>query len=139
MKTKSKSAIENYQCSGCVSGSDISCFKKCKTGGIGCGNHMSGTMISSIGKVFLGLTKGFDRLGYDEKLIPHIYESFNKCDWSYCKFNIPVWKYLNENGHTLVRGLMPRLNQTFIHIYLEDCRDKIDCLEITQQDCDDMD
>lgn len=139
MEEKIKNSIQNYQCSGCIKGSDISCFNKNKDGGIGCGEHYSGTIISNIGKIFLGLPKGFNRLGRNESLKPNIYETFESSEWKYDMWNIPTWKYLNENGHTIVRGMMPRRNDSFIHIFLEDCRDKINCLEITQADVDSMD
>lgn len=138
MKEEIKNAIEEYQCSGCIAGSDISCFTENEYG-IGCGDHFAGTLILGVGKIFLGMPKGFNRLGVHEKLIPNIYETFESFDWTYDMWNIPVWKYVNKEGHTFIRGLIPRRNETFIHIFLEDCRDKIDCLEITQEDVDFMD
>jgi len=84
------------------------------------------------------MPKGFDRCGVDEKLIIHIFEKFDD-GWGYNKFNIPVWKYKDDIGSTLVRGLSPRINAPFLHIFLEDCRDKIDCLEITDEDIAEMD
>ena len=61
-----KSAVETYQCSGCVSGSSIKCFNSCpdfKTN-YACDSHVAGTIIMPhIGTVFLGLPKGFNRLG----------------------------------------------------------------------------
>lgn len=144
MDKKVSSAVERYQCSGCISGSDTSCFKlNPATGGIGCGKHLAGTAISGVGKVFLGLPKGFNRLGHLEKMKPIIFNNFTEfteSDWgSYEKFNIPVWKHLDEYGNTLVRGLMPRRNEPFLHIFLENCLDKIDCLEISKEDIDQMD
>lgn len=140
MKDIIKNAIEEYQCPGCVVGGDISCFKSNPDGGVGCGNHMSGTIISNIGNIFLGMPKGFNRLGLNEKMKPQIFESFDINDWGeYDKWNVPVWKFLNKDGHTLVRGFIPRRNDSFIHIFLEDCRDKINCLELTQEDVDKMD
>jgi len=138
METIIKNAIEEYQCSGCMTGCDITCFKPNSIGGIGCGNHYAGTMISFIGKIFLGMPIGFNRLGKNESLKPMIYKSFDECDW-YDKFNIPVWKYLSKDGHTFVRGFIPRRNDSFIHIFLENCIDKINCLELTQEDIDAMD
>jgi hypothetical protein len=132
-------AIKQYQCSGCVCGHDTTCFEKNAIGGIGCGKHFSGTMILGIGKVFLGLPTGFNRLGVDDKLIPNVYNTFEESEWKYDMWNIPTWKYLNENGHTIVRGHVPRRNQTFIHIFLENCIDKIQCLEITERDIEFMD
>ncbi len=141
METKFKLAVEEYQCSGCVSGSDISCFKRNDTGGIGCGKHHAGTMSMGIGNIFLGMPKGFNRLGEYRMLKPNIYESFDSedYDWDYNMWNIPVWKYLSKEGHTFVRGVMPRRNEPLIHIFLENCIDRIDCLEITQEDIDEMD
>jgi len=139
MEQKIKNAVEEYQCSGCISGSDISCFKKNETGGIGCGEHFSGTRILGIGKILLGMPKGFNRLGKEEDLKPNIYATYEDCDWQFNIWNVPVWKHLDKNGNTLVRGVMPRRNQTFIHIFLENCIDKINCLEITQEQIDAMD
>lgn len=150
MKDNVKEAIERYQCPGCVSGSNISCgaFKKDDINeGVGCGGHTVGTMVFGIGSFFLGMPKGFDRLGHPHEdsradLSVVIFET-REDGWQeptgYKKWNIPVWKYLNEQGHTFVRGLSPRTNRPFLHVYLEDCMDKIDCLEITQEDVDGMD
>lgn len=139
MNSKVKDAIEKYQCSGCISGCDISCFKTCDTGN-GCGAHYAGTYISNIGKILLGMPKGFNRLGEIADLKPYIFENFKDSDYGeYDKWNIPVWKYLSKDGHTFVRGMTPRLNKPFIHIYLEDCMSEINCLEITQEDIDYMD
>ena len=60
-------------------------------------------------------------------------------DSKYNKWNIPTWKHLNEDGHTLVRGISPRTNLPFIDIFLEDCVSKIDCLEISQEEINAMD
>ena len=130
MEDNIKKAIENYQCPGCVVGCDISCFKP-HNGGIGCGKHLAGTMIYPIaGKIFLGLPKGFNRLGSFDSMIPRIYE---KCSTDqYDPLNIPAWKYFDaEQGCTIVRGMSPRINKPFLDIFLEDCRDQIKCHEIT--------
>lgn len=144
MDKKVAIAVERYQCSGCISGYGTSCFQPNETaGGVGCGKHTSGTIISSIGNIFLGLPKGFNRLGHLDSMKPIVFKDFKdfaESDWrSYSKFNIPVWKHLDEFGNTLVRGLMPRRNEPFLHIFLENCLDKIDCLEITKTDINDMD
>jgi len=85
------------------------------------------------------MPKGFNRLGQIAELKPFIFDTFENSKWKYDMWNIPVWKYLNKDGHTMVRGLMPRRNEPFVHIYLENCIDKINCLEITQSDVDSMD
>lgn len=65
MKQNIKEAIEKYQCHGCVSGCDISCFEE---DGINesasCGRHTAGTLVMGIGKIFLGMPTGFNRLGH---------------------------------------------------------------------------
>jgi hypothetical protein len=139
METKVKKAIEEYQCSGCIAGHNTDCFEPCETGQ-GCGKHYAGTGVTGgIGKVFLGMPRGFNRLGEHVEMKPYLFESFLK-DWGeYNKFNIPVWKYLDKHGNTIVRGLQPRLNTPFIHVHLGDHRDEINCLEITENDLKDMD
>lgn len=137
MKKEIKDAIENYQCPGCVSGSDISCFEKRDEEGEGCDKHVAGTSLSGYGAFFLGMPTGFCRTRNMENFKPRIFEVFDED--MYNKFNIPTWKHLNKNGHTLVRGLRPRINEPFLHIFLENCIDKIECLEITEDDIKGMD
>ena len=137
-----KQAIENYQCSGCIVGGDTSCYERNHIpgpGSVGCGKHQAGTTIGFIGTIFLGMPRGFNRLGEYTSLRPVIFKSFETAQWDYNQWNIPVWKYLSKDGHTFVRGLTPRLNEPFIHVYLEDCMDRIECLEITQDFMDYMD
>jgi hypothetical protein len=136
MENKIKEAIEEYQCSGCVCGSGIECYEK--GGGEECKKHVIGTLISGIGKIFLGMPKGFDRLGVFHTQKICIFSTFSN-GWGYNKFNIPVWKYLDQKGNVLVRGLSPRTNTPFLHIFLCDCLKEIDCLEITNKDIDEMD
>ena len=109
-------AVKEYQCPGCING-DI-CFAL-EQSGIGCGKHLSGTTASDIGRIFLGLPKGFNRTDMhgDTKVI--IFESAKQQDkqWKYNKLNVPVW-YYKKGKVTFVRGLQPRLNMPFIHIIL---------------------
>lgn len=141
MEKKLKNAIEEYQCSGCIVGGDISCFKKntIVPESVGCGNHSPGTMISGIGTIFLGMPKGFNRLGQQENMKIFMFDDFDSSEVGYNMWNVPTWKHLNELGHTLVRGLRPRKNEAFLHIFLENCMDKINCLEITEEQISKMD
>jgi len=134
---KSEDAVQEYQCSGCVNGSYPDCYK---TGGnLACDSHCAGTMASGgIGRFFLGLPKGFCRLGFCDKTKISIFEHI-KDGWGYDKFNVPVWKYLDKHGNTIVRGMCPRINAPWIHIYLGDFLKDINCLEITQEDIESMD
>ena len=143
MEEKVKKAIEEYQCAGCMKGCDTSCHKPDETEGIGCGAHHAATIMLGAGKLFLGLPKGFNRLGWLGALSgndfrPKIFEKFTKED-KYDAFNVAVWKHLDEHGHTIVRGLRPRKNEPFLHIYLENCMDKIKCHEITKEETEKMD
>jgi len=139
MDEEIKEAIEEYQCSGCTSGSDTSCHTSA-FGGVGCGRHSAGTIMHGVGKLFLGMPIGFNRLGVHERLQPVMYKEYSDHSKSgYNMWNIPNWKHLNEDGHTIVRGLMPRRNEPFLHIFLEDCIDKINCLEISAEDIEGMD
>lgn len=138
METKIKEIIEEYQCTGCLKGSGISCFASNPQGGIGCGSHKAGTYMSSVGAFFLGMPKGFNRTNNQDGLKPIIFQNFAD-GWGYTKYNVPVWKYLSEDGHTFVRGISPRINSPFVHVFLENCIAQIDCIEITEQDIKYMD
>lgn len=130
MDDKLQIAVENYQCAGCVNGSFPECYKK-HAWGSGCDNHAAGTYLSGIGKIFLGLPKGFNRLGPNAQTRVVIYEKFE--DDLYDQWNIPTWKFLDEHGNTLVRVLSPRTNFSAVHVILEDCMDKIKCQKVTKQ------
>lgn len=136
-KIVSKSVCE-YQCSGCIKGPSLTCYEESSIGGVGCESHVPGTRIPSIGLIFLGMPKGFNRLGPATGTKIRIFEKFSD-EREYDIWNVPVWKYRNEEGHVLVRGLRPRLNEPFIDIYLEDCLDKIKCVEITEKEINFMD
>lgn len=139
---KGQKAVENYQCTGCLKGSSTKdgCYKK--SGDSSCLSHIPGTMILGLGKILLGYPKGFNRMGPVEKMNTQIFQDekeFSNTWGEYDKFNVPVWKYKSEEGHVIVRGLSPRTNSPFIHIFLYDRMDKINCLEITKQDLEGMD
>lgn len=132
------SFVEEYQCPGCVCGSDKSCYVS-ENDSMECTKHVAGTMAFPMVGTFLpGMPKGFNRIGSEDKLKINIFDKFSN-GWGYNKFNIPVWKHLDEHGNTLVRGLSPRVNNPFLHIFLEDCIDKIDCLEFTKEDISEID
>ena len=141
-----KKAIEEYQCPGCVAGSDIECgkFAQDLEENLSCIEHTHGTMIGAPGlgiiEFFLGLPNGFNRVGPNKGMRPLIYNKFEDCDWNLDdKWNVPVWSHVNSDNHTLVRVFCPRNNTGFIHIYLENCLDKLKCIEITAEDIKEMD
>jgi len=135
MDNKVKEAVERYQCSGCVTGSDTTCYLHADD--LGCVYHVVGTSLLGVGNFYLGMPRGFDRLGMAKTPI-QIFKTL-KYGWKYGKFNAPVWKYLDNYGNTLVRGIMPRLNLPFLHIFLGDFMKDIDCIEITAKDMEEMD
>jgi len=114
--------VKEYQCLGCVSGPTDECFKESDGKSIACDKHVAGTMVfPSVGILFLGMPKGFNRLGEQSKLQIAIYktQSDQEIQWKYDQFNVPVWKHQNKEGHIFIRGYIPRLNQGFIHIILK--------------------
>ena len=145
MKDSIKTAIEEYQCSGCVCGSDTECYKE-DDDGVGCGKQVPGTTIMGPGRIFLGMPSGFCRMGNQDTLRIKIFEGINEDagGWGfdqsgYGKFNVPVWKHLDMYGNTLVRGISPRINNPFLHVFLCNQLKEIDCLEITAEDISEMD
>jgi hypothetical protein len=136
-------AAEEYQCPGCVCGSDRECYENVDTFGVQCSKHVCGTTIMPVvGRIFLGLPTGFCRLGTkveNQKL--SIFKDMDDLHkgWTYDKYNVPVWKHLNSSGHMLIRGLSPRTNEPFLHIILDAKLDDINCMEITSADIAEMD
>jgi hypothetical protein len=133
--------MSKYICHGCVNDSFDTCFElKFGEKDISCKNHCAGTFITGIGKILLGMPKGFNRYGSNDIEIL-IYLDFNDrppYPYNYEIYNIPVCKHF-DGDCTLVRGLSPRVNKPFIHIYKGDVRDKIECLEISSTDIENMD
>ena len=130
-----KEAVKEYQCSGCVNGPFEKCYDKEVNDAGSCQQHCVGTMCIGIGQIFLGMPKGFNRLGeYKTRIF-----IFNEPVESSNKFNIPVWKHLDKFGNTIIRGFRPRLNEPFIHIYLGNFISEINCYEVTEEDLKNMD
>jgi len=132
-----KKMVEEYQCPGCVCGNDTSCYEK--SDNLACSKHVVGTVASGhVGKFFLGLPTGFCRLGFFEDMKIDIFKNISD-GWGFDFLNVPVWKHLDKNGNTLVRGICPRINMPFIHIFIGNVLDEIDCFEITKTHLDGMD
>ena len=141
MKKEFEIAIKDYQCLGCILGPYPDCFEP-NDSGVGCGKHHAGTMaMPHIGRLFLGLPKGFCRLGPQRDMRIYIFGSLEQQQeqWKYDCFNVPVWKHKNKKGHILIRGFMPRVNSGFLHIIINGDMDEINCLKITKKDMAEMD
>ena len=137
--------VSNYQCSGCIKGSSTEdgCYKKKNDQDISCSSHHVGTLSLGQGKILLGMPKGFNQLGPWPEMKMSIFpnkEAFLKEWGGYNKLNLPVWKFKNEEGHVFVRGMSPRRNCPFLHVFLEDSiYEELNCQEILQEDLDNMD
>lgn len=131
-------AVKEYQCIGCVDGPYPDCYKTETGYGISCREHLAGTGASFTGRFFPSMPAGFNRLGHWDRMKPEIFEKFTDEIWL-DKFNVPVWKHLDEHGNTLVRGLRPRLNEPFLMVILGDHLDKIECREISREEMKAMD
>ncbi|MCK5611224.1 hypothetical protein KAR91_55655 [Candidatus Pacearchaeota archaeon] len=140
MDEKTKKAVEEYQCLGCVCGSGTECYEKIDLN-LACVKHVAGTSSIGVGVFYLGMPTGFCRKGQGNEMKINIFPNFEslKSVWEYDKYNVPCWKHLDQNSNTLVRGLSPRVNEPFLHVVLGDHIDKIDCLEITESDLEGMD
>jgi hypothetical protein len=137
-----KKWIIEYQCSGCVCGSNAECYVKDPDSGISCDKHCAGTTIYPIvGRIFLGMPRAFFRLGAQEDLKIKIFltDADRKLAWNYDIFNVPTWKYKNKEGHIFVRGMCPRINWNWLHIILDGDIDAIRCYQITEKDMKEMD
>lgn len=130
-------AVQNYQCPGCLYGPFPDCFKSGSDKDKACVKHSAGTVMPTVGRLFNGMPMGFNRLGTSKRLYIYIFESYED-GFIYDKFNIPVWKYLDTYGNTLVRGFSPRTNFPWIHIFLGNKIEKFECVEITEKDIKEM-
>jgi hypothetical protein len=142
---KMSKQVSCLQCSGCVSGSSTEdgCYKPKNENDISCNSHVAGTHLMGQGKILLGMPKGFNRKGPWDTMPLSIFptkEAFMK-EWGpYNKLNLPVWKYKDSEGQVFVRGLSPRRNAPFLHVFLESSIfDEINCAEITEEDLEGMD
>ena len=138
-----KKFIGEYQCTGCSSGCspDDGCFKKSPIHD-GCDAHYAGTIVWGLGSIYLGMPKGFNRIGDTKNGAVScdlfIYET-DTTQLQQKKFNIPFWKYRTPVGHTMVRFYSPRVNRAHIEVFLFDCLDLINCLELSDADISAMD
>jgi hypothetical protein len=118
--------IEQFQCPGCVSGSDTKCGKFVEEEGR-CASHIAGTFMMPGGHIALGLPKGFNKTGMYYDSLTSKYDSTSKTNihlytkdqhelaafWNNC--NIPVWA-LERDGFLFVRVYMPRVNFGMVQV-----------------------
>lgn len=110
--------IENFQCPGCVCGSNTKCgnFKVINGSfdGLRCDGHVAGTRMSMIGSIYLGLPKGFNRVGksHDSCEI-WLYENKQFEYYNFC--TLPIWA-MEQDGYLFVRCYMPRVNMAVVQV-----------------------
>lgn len=123
---KLEAMVEEFQCPGCVCGSDTKCgaFKKDEVPGYGaaCKGHVLGTYIMGAGHIALGLPKGFNKSGRDPS---NPDQTSNQMDirlypkgtprpvWN--NLNVPVWA-MEKDGFLFVRTYSPRVNRGRVDI-----------------------
>lgn len=118
--------VEDIQCPGCAAGLNpetCSAFKlKTDTDGgeancFSCGGWCPGTRQAYIGRIALGLPKGFCRIGmvdlHEDSNYIRLFEKTE--DTRYDRFNIPVWA-MEKDGYLYVRVISPRNNWFFVDV-----------------------
>ena len=96
------------------------------------------------GTFFLGMPKGFDRVGPSgvESVKLQVSSDSYVVDALKRKhpFSLAVWKHLDKHGNTLLRCYSPRTNVGWSVVILGDCMDKFpDAIEITEERMEEMD
>jgi hypothetical protein len=104
--------VERFQCPGCLHGPTPSDCDKFKLGESGCDGHVAGTFISSLGRIALGLPKGFNRFGARDELSVRLFAEGTPL-WDH--LNVPVWK-MHVEGFLFVRTYLPRVNGCFVDV-----------------------
>jgi len=112
--------VEEFQCPGCVLGSDTSCGSyNYDANELRCISHVCGTMIGFGNTVALGLPKGFNKTGWHKdgtprnKMSIRLYPEGQKPAWDH--LNVPVWA-MEENGFLFVRTFAPRIDATWVDV-----------------------
>lgn len=122
--------IQEFQCPGCgLGGPDP---KECssflleedlwqeKVPNFHCKNHSAGTFMGRVGYIYLGLPKGFNKVGCIQpqfKLVKrsnNIYLFLEQVP-KYNNCNVPVWAMIKD-GYLFVRVYMPRINSSIIQV-----------------------
>lgn len=113
--------IEDKQCPGCIHGSDTKCgtYKLEEDGYAICKNWRPSTFMGRVGRIVLGLPRGFCRTGCVEfndspNVYMRLYDSPENM-MKYNKFNVAVWA-MEKDGFLYVRCYSPRTNYLFVDV-----------------------
>ena len=120
--------VEQFQCPGCVCGSDTQCGKFKANWDNACGSHVAGTYMYPSGHILLGMPKGFNKTGRTVDDEGQLSKDLNKAVISFYtkdmhdqaksfwnRLNVPVWAS-EKDGHLFVRVFMPRINATMVQV-----------------------
>lgn len=123
--------VKEFQCPGCVNGVDPGeCprFDLYQTpAGSSCRNHCAGTNMLGLGRIALGMPKGFNRYGLytnngaartmseavDGQMAIRLWDEAETPSWD--RFNVPVWR-LEQDGYLFARTFTPRINGSFVDV-----------------------
>lgn len=131
MTDEQKAMIEEFQCPGCTCGyktneCDAFDFTNQDTG-CWCLGHSAGTIIMGLGKIALGMPKGFNRVGTiltgfeddndrNRRRRTNIRLTTETLKESpYDEFNVPVWA-MEKDGYLFIRVMCPRINYTYVDV-----------------------
>lgn len=121
--------IKEFQCPGCGCGGpdpkECSAFTLQEDTWINgakwsiCQEQSPGTVIAGLGPIYLGMPKGFSRMGHTQNFLNtdesptriYLFEDMP----TYDKFNIATWAMI-KNGYLFVRVYSPRVNLTYTHV-----------------------
>lgn len=120
--------VNEFQCPGCIHGTDPETCPKFelsddRLGGkplyFACKNWRPSTFMSGVGRICLGLEKGFNRTGrieFGDNPFSYLRLFDNPENGpDYNKFNIPVWA-MEKNGYLYVRCFCPRTCWIFVDV-----------------------
>lgn len=112
-------AVEKYQCPGCVAGSDTTCGKfRTSFDSKACDSHVAGTALGGVGRIYLGMPTGFDKVGQTQNNSSNIrIFSAEQLKGFYDIFNVPVW-FQEIDGNLFVRCFCPRINISYVDIFI---------------------
>lgn len=138
------SAVAEYQCPGCMKGTQPDDCDSASLGETGCASHFAGTSQLGGGAFALGLPKGFCRFGPTDKRNIEVFASYEAMVELQpnltSMFCVAVWKHLDAHGNTVIRWFSPRTNYGWSTVTLGDCRDRFPgAFEITEQHLELMD
>lgn len=132
-KETQRKMVHEIQCPGCIQGCDPATCKKLDLREYAddwgtlfrCDSHRPATFVSGIGRIMLGLPRGFCRMGAQWEAFLGLSDrppgaGFIRL-WEKDKapafdvFNVPVWA-LEKDGYLYIRTYMPRVNWTVVDV-----------------------